>query len=607
LANAKLFLVYFALKFSPTIIGAAITHDLPTNLSNMSTFLRLFFSLSILLTVVQLNAQVAGDLAIIGFNADGNDDLAIVTLAEIPADRTIYIRDDEWSGTAFRDAIESTLAWSTGSAAIPAGTVIVFSDLSTTMAVSIGTIVQVGTGNRGLAATDEAIFFYLGTDANTPTTFLHMVTNGTIATAAGSLDGTGLIAGTSALLLKAGADVAQYKGPRSGLDKAGFLAAINDLNNWDSQDAGGDQSKDGIVPDLPFNTTAFVIGAAGTDTNPPVVSSAVLRNGNTIQVLISEAVTRASVTNSANYSLEPSLAIGNIAYDSVGRSVTLTTASPLSNGVIYRLSVKGLVDLAPTPNTMSTTFVSSPLLWNGYTGEDLVISEIMYNAGTGTDSLEFIEIYNRSNQAIPMGGLRLSRSANGVLGVYTLPAKGLYIIASDSLRAGRFYGKSFKQWGTGFLNNNGAAIVLSNSAGVVLDSVNYDDAAPWPITPDGTGPSLELSDANADNNVGSNWLASLTETGKSVNSVAILASPGVYKLTVGTREIGRPAHSFKVYPNPARERLYFSKVLSGNVYNVMGQWVRRFQKVDQVEVHGFAKGMYVLQAENGEYIRFVVE
>lgn len=573
----------------------------------MSTFLRLSFILSILLTVFHLNAQVAGDLAIIGFNADGNDDLAIITLAEIPADRTIYIRDDEWSGTAFRDVIESTLAWSTGSAAIPAGTVIVFSDLSTTMAASIGTIVQVGTGNRGLAATDEAIFFYLGTDANTPTTFLHMVTNGTIAAAAGSLDGTGLIAGTHALLLKAGADVAQYKGPRSGLDKAGYLAAINDLNNWDSQDAGGDQSKDGIIPDLPFNTTAFVIGAAGTDTNPPVVSSAVLRSSNTIQVLISEVVTRASATNSANYSLEPSLAIGNIAYDSAGRSVTLTTASPLSNGVIYRLSVKGLVDLAPTPNTMSTTFVSSPLLWNGYTGEDLVISEIMYNAGTGTDSLEFIEIYNRSNQAIPMGGLRLSRSANGVLGVYTLPAKGLYIIASDSLRAGRFYGKSFQQWGTGFLNNNGAAIVLSNSAGVVLDSVNYDDAAPWPITPDGTGPSLELSNANADNNVGSNWLASLTETGKSVNSVAILASPGVYKLTVGTREIGRPAHSFKVYPNPARERLYFSKVLSGNVYNVMGQWVRRFQKVDQVEVHGFAKGMYVLQAENGEYIRFVVE
>jgi hypothetical protein len=338
-----------------------------------------------------------------------------------------------------------------------------------------------------------------------------------------------------------------------------------------------------------------------------VVSSAVLRSSSTIQVLISEAITRASATNKANYSLAPSLAIGTVTYDSVGRSVTLTTTSPLSDGLVYRLSVRGLVDLAPAPNTMSTTFVSSPLLWNGYTGEDLVISEIMYNAGTGTDSLEFIEIYNRSSQAILMGGLRLSRSVSGVLGTYTLPAKGLYIIASDSLRAGRFYGKTFQQWGAGFLNNGGAAIVLSNSAGVVLDSVNYDDAAPWPTAPDGTGPSLELSNANADNNVGSNWQASITETGKSINSVAILASPGVYKLTVGTREIGRPAYSFKVYPNPTRERLYFSKVLSGNVYNVMGQWVRRFQKVDQVDVQGFAKGMYVLQAENGEYIRFMVE
>lgn len=573
----------------------------------MTKFLRLFICVGILWSFGQLQAQEAGDLAIIGFNADGNDDLAVVALANIPADRTIYIRDDEWSGTAFRDAIESTLAWSTGSTIIPAGTVIVISDISTTPSVNIGSIAYVGTGNRGLAATDEAIFFYLGTDVNTPTTFLHMVTNGTVAAAAGTLDGTGLIAGSSALILKASSDIAQYKGPRTGLDKMGYLLALNDPNNWDAQDGGGDQSKDGTVPDLPFNTTAFVIGTAGPDITPPVVASAVLRSGSTIQVQISESVTRSSATNPANFSLEPSLVIINFAYDSAGRSITLTTASPLNDGVIYRLSVNGLVDLAASPNTMTTAFVSSPLLWNAYAGEDLVISEIMYNAGTGTDSLEFIEIYNRSNQAIPMGGLRLSRSMSGVLGVYTLPAKGLYIIASDSLRAGRFYGKSFQQWGTGFLNNGGATIVLSNSAGTVLDSVNYDDAAPWPTAADGTGPSLELMDANSDNNVGNNWRPSTTGTGKSVGGTAIFASPGEYKLTVGTRELGRPAYSFKVYPNPVRERLYFSKQLSGNVYNVIGQWVRRFQKVDQLDVQNLSKGLYILQAENGEYLRFVVE
>lgn len=573
----------------------------------MSTYLRFFLSLSILLSMSQLQAQVAGDLAIIGFNADGEDDLAVVALADIPANLTIYIRDDEWSGTAFRDAIESTLAWNTGSTIIPAGTVIVFSQLSDTMAVSKGTLTPVGTGNRGLAASDEAIFFYVGTDANTPTAFLHMVTNGTVAAAAGTLDGTGLIAGTTALILKAGVDVALYKGPRTGLDKVGYLTAINDPNNWDTQDGAGDQSKDGTVPDLPFNTMAFVLGAAGTDTNPPVVASAVVRSGNSIQVQVSEPITRASATNPANYSLEPSLSISNFAYDSVGRSITLTTSSPLSNGVIYHLTVKGLVDLAPTPNTMSAPFVSSPLLWNGYAGSDLVISEIMYNAGTGTDSLEFIEIYNRSSQAIPMGGLRLSRSAAGVLAVHTLPGQGLYIIAADSLRAGRFYGKSFQQWGSGFLNNGGAAIVLSNSAGVVLDSVNYDDAAPWPTAADGTGPSLELRDVNTDNNLGSNWGASTTMTGRSIAGAAIFASPGEYRFTVGTRDLGRPALSFKVYPNPVRDQLYFSKPLSGNVFNTMGQWVRRFQEVNQLEVQGFTRGLYVLQADNGEFVRFIVE
>ena len=44
----------------------------------------------------QLNA---GDLMCVGFNADGNDDLAFAALAAIPTNSTIYFRDDEWDGT----------------------------------------------------------------------------------------------------------------------------------------------------------------------------------------------------------------------------------------------------------------------------------------------------------------------------------------------------------------------------------------------------------------------------------------------------------------------------------------------------------------------------
>lgn len=491
--------------------------------------LRLLLSLSLALMCHWLSAQNAGDIAVIGFNADGNDDLAIVALAALPANTTIYFRDDEWGGAAFRDAAESSYAWNTGTAIIPAGTVIVFSDITNGPTVNVGTVAPANATNRGTGNSDEAIFFFIGTDVNTPTRFLFAVSNGTVAAAMGTLDGTGLVAGTTALVLRSGTDIGQYKGPRTGTNKEGYLAAINDvLVNWDLQDASGDQTADGTAPDLPFNATPFVLGAAGADTNPPVVTSANLVNGTTIDVLVNEGITRASATNPANYVLAPALSINNITFDSAGRKITLTTASVLSNGVTYRLTVNGLVDLAPAANTMSIAFTSGPLLWNTYAGQDLVITEIMYNAGSGADSLEFIEIYNKGNAAIALGGLRISRSITGLIAEQNLAAKGVFLIASDSLRAGRFYGKKFQQWASGFLGNGGAPIVISNSLGAVVDTVNYDDAAPWPTAPDGTGPSLELIDAATDNNLGTNWRASTTTTGKTYSNVAIFASPGVY-------------------------------------------------------------------------------
>lgn len=493
---------------------------------------RILLSLGLILMSFWLSAQNAGDIAVIGFNADGNDDLAIVALAQLPANTTIYFRDDEWSGTAFRDAAESSYAWNTGSTPVSAGTVIVFSDLTNGPNVNVGTVMPVNTTNRGVSNSDEAIFFFTGTDVNAPTTFLCMVANGTVAVAAGTLDGTGLVAGSTALILKAGTDIGQYKGPRTGQDKTGYFTAINEITlNWDAQDASGDQSADGTAPDLPFNATPFVFSVVA-DTIPPVVTAALLTSGNTIEVLVNESITRASAVDTAHFKLSPVIAFSKASYDSVSRKITLTTATALRSGVTYRLTVNGLVDLAPKANTMTMAFTSAPLLWNAYAGQDLIITEIMYNAGSGADSLEFIELYNRSDAAISLGGLRITRSATGTLPEQTLAARGVFLIASDSLRARSFYGQKFQQWASGFLGNGGAAIVLSNSVGTVLDSVNYDDAAPWPTSPDGNGPSLELIDPFLDNNLGTSWRASAFNTGKTYSGATVLASPGAAFATV---------------------------------------------------------------------------
>ncbi|MFC1651332.1 T9SS type A sorting domain-containing protein [Candidatus Latescibacterota bacterium] len=48
--------------------------------------------------------------------------------------------------------------------------------------------------------------------------------------------------------------------------------------------------------------------------------------------------------------------------------------------------------------------------------------------------------------------------------------------------------------------------------GVIVDSLTYDDEAPWPAQPDGTGPSLALRNPADDNTLSESWAAS-TENG----------------------------------------------------------------------------------------------
>ncbi len=49
----------------------------------------------------------------------------------------------------------------------------------------------------------------------------------------------------------------------------------------------------------------------------------------------------------------------------------------------------------------------------------------------------------------------------------------------------------------------------------MVDDVTYDDAVPWPLTPDGIapGPSLELTNLNSDNSLAANWAASTVPYG----------------------------------------------------------------------------------------------
>ncbi len=208
--------------------------------------------------------QSAGDLAFIGFNADGDKDFAIVALADLP-NTTIYFTDNEWNGTALTSG-EGALAWTTGGI-ISAGTVVVFSDVNATVTVSTGSVTEPDAGFNPTAS-NEAIFAFLGTDEASPTTFLAAISNETYddGSTVGSLSNTGLTEGTTAVNLDGDEDVGEYESFKQAIDKSAFHTLVGNVSNWTTADGSGDQS--GSI--LPFSTTSFeftgskqITGSAG--------------------------------------------------------------------------------------------------------------------------------------------------------------------------------------------------------------------------------------------------------------------------------------------------------------------------------------------------------
>jgi concanavalin A-like lectin/glucanase superfamily protein/lamin tail-like protein/PA domain-containing protein/type IX secretion system substrate protein len=173
-----------------------------------------------------------------------------------------------------------------------------------------------------------------------------------------------------------------------------------------------------------------------------------------------------------------------------------------------------------------TKLISTPPIAN------LVITEIMYNpAESGTDSTEFIEIYNNGSTTVDL----TNYTCTG--GIYTFPSASIaagayYVITIDSSGFYNTYGFNADGVFSGGLSNSSESIVLKDAFGNLVDSVLYDDGGLWPSgtgagAPDGGGASIIFCDLNSDNNDGTNWKACTNQTGVIIQGLEVLASPGV--------------------------------------------------------------------------------
>ncbi len=142
----------------------------------------------------------------------------------------------------------------------------------------------------------------------------------------------------------------------------------------------------------------------------------------------------------------------------------------------------------------------------------MIISEIMVDtpsAWGGTNSLEFVEIYNTGLITEDLTGHRFTGEIDYTFPDGTMLAPGEYmVIAKDPAAAYSFYGVSCLGPYEGKLNNGGGTLRFRNELDGILLEVEYNNKAPWPVAPFGSGHSLVLSHPSYGENDPRAWSAS---------------------------------------------------------------------------------------------------
>ena len=155
---------------------------------------------------------------------------------------------------------------------------------------------------------------------------------------------------------------------------------------------------------------------------------------------------------------------------------------------------------------------------------EVVINEINYNAPAASDAGDWVELYNNGDETIDVSGWYFKDESDSYFTIpeqTTLAPFSYLVLAEDLAKFEAIYPAVANVIGSfetapfgGFkLSNKGEAIHINNSNTSFTDGVTYDDELPWPEAADGTGPSLQLLDANADNAVATNWVAAAPTPG----------------------------------------------------------------------------------------------
>lgn len=208
----------------------------------------------------------------------------------------------------------------------------------------------------------------------------------------------------------------------------------------------------------------------------------------------------------------------------------------------------------------------------------LVLNEINYHSAPNADAGDWVEIYNNNDQLTDCSGWILMDEKDSHQFTFptgtTIETDSFLVIAENLTRFKSIHPQVENVIGNmDFgLSGSGELVRLFNPGGSIIDSLTYDDKAPWPLEADGQGATLELIDPSTDNTNPANWQAGLNG-----------GSPGRRNTDATALEQNTEKRDFKLYPNypnpfNPETQIRFSIPRTANVrlevFNLRGQLVR---------------------------------
>ncbi len=213
-------------------------------------------------------------------------------------------------------------------------------------------------------------------------------------------------------------------------------------------------------------------------------------------------------------------------------------------------------------------------------GNSVVINEINYNSAIEKDAGDWIELYNWGRVDLDISGWVFKDGDN--THKYIIPANTIlktrqYLVLCRSLIG-------FSTVHPGVVNKIGNfdfglgspadQVRLFDNTGLLVDSVSYSGVAPWPVGPNGAGPSLELIKYNLDNTLAGSWKSSSENLGTPGRTNSITTNPGLFA-------IGKPEKELSIFPNPFTSETKikiqnnWGKPMTVLIYSMEGRIVRQ--------------------------------